>query len=65
MVIEAGLQDLEQALKDGALLMDVRESDEYAGGHVPAAPPGSAPASTPRPDRHCALLGSTSSRSTD
>lgn len=37
MVTEAGLQDLEQALKNGALLLDVRESDEYAEGHVPGA----------------------------
>ena len=34
---EVGLQDLEQALADGALLLDVRESDEYAEGHVPGA----------------------------
>ena len=37
MVTEVGLRDLEQALKDGALLLDVRESDEYAEGHVPGA----------------------------
>ena len=37
MVTEVGLQDLEQALEDGALLLDVRESDEYAEGHVPGA----------------------------
>ena len=37
MVTEVGLQDLEQALAGGALLLDVRESDEYAAGHVPGA----------------------------
>ena len=37
MVTEVGLQDLEQALEGGALLLDVRESDEYAAGHVPGA----------------------------
>ena len=37
MVTEVGLYDLEQALEDGALLLDVRESDEYAEGHVPGA----------------------------
>lgn len=37
MVIEVGLQDLEQALAGGAPLLDVRESDEYAQGHLPGA----------------------------
>ena len=37
MVTEVGLRDLEQALQDGALLLDVRESHEYAEGHVPGA----------------------------
>ncbi len=37
MVTEVGLQDLEQALEGGALLVDVRESEEYAEGHVPGA----------------------------
>jgi len=37
MVTEIGLQDLEQALQDGALLLDVRESAEYTEGHVPGA----------------------------
>ena len=34
---EVGLQDLEQALAARALLLDVRESDEYAADHVPGA----------------------------
>lgn len=37
MVTEVGLQDLERALEDGALLLDVRESAEYAEGRVPGA----------------------------
>ena len=37
MVTEIGLHDLEQALEAGALLLDVRESDEYAEGHIPGA----------------------------
>ncbi len=37
MVTEIGLQDLDQALQDGALLLDVRESAEYTEGHVPGA----------------------------
>jgi len=37
MVTEVGLQDLERVLQDGALLLDVRESAEYAEGHVPGA----------------------------
>lgn len=36
-VTEVGLRDLEQALEDGALLLDVRQSAEYAEGHVPGA----------------------------
>lgn len=34
MMTEVGLQDLERALQDGALLLDV---PEYAEGHVPGA----------------------------
>lgn len=34
MVTEVELQDLEQALQDAALVLDVRESEEYAAGHV-------------------------------
>ncbi|MEP6697396.1 MAG: rhodanese-like domain-containing protein [Pseudonocardiales bacterium] len=34
MVTEVGLPDLEQALNNGALLLDVRE---YAEGHIPGA----------------------------
>lgn len=37
IVTEVGLQDLERALQDGALLLDVREGDEYVAGHVPGA----------------------------
>ena len=37
MVTEVGLQDLEQALQDKELVLDVRESEEYAAGHVPGA----------------------------
>ncbi len=37
MVTEVGLPDLEQALNDGALLLDVREGVEYAEGHIPGA----------------------------
>ncbi len=37
MVTGVGLRDLEQALEDGAQLLDVRERDEYAEGHVPGA----------------------------
>ena len=37
MVTEVGLQDLEQALEGGALLVDVRESEEYAQRHIPGA----------------------------
>ena len=34
---EIGLHDLEKELAGGALLLDVRESDEYVQGHVPGA----------------------------
>ncbi len=37
MVAEAQLTDLEQALAQGATLLDVRDPDEYAGGHIPGA----------------------------
>ena len=53
MVVEVGLQDLEQALEDGALLLDVREGDEYADGHVPGAQLNAA-VSAARPDARAA-----------
>ena len=34
---EVGLDELAGALKEGALLVDVRMPDEYAAGHVPEA----------------------------
>ena len=37
MVTEVGLQDLDHALAAGAPLLDVRESEECAAGHVPGA----------------------------
>lgn len=37
MTNEASLQDVEQALARGATVLDVRESEEYAGGHLPGA----------------------------
>lgn len=37
MTDEASLQDVEQALARGATVLDVRESEEYAGGHLPGA----------------------------
>ncbi len=37
MTNEASLQDVEQALTQGATVLDVRESEEYAAGHLPGA----------------------------
>lgn len=37
MLSEVTVQDLEQAHADGALVVDVREPDEYQSGHVPGA----------------------------
>lgn len=37
MVTEVTIEDLERARTQGALLVDVRESDEYAEAHVPGA----------------------------
>lgn len=37
MVTEVTLDELEQARAAGAPVIDVRESDEYAEGHVPGA----------------------------
>jgi rhodanese-related sulfurtransferase len=37
MVTEVNLDELEQARATGATIIDVRESDEYAAGHVPGA----------------------------
>lgn len=37
MVTEVNLDELEQARATGATVIDVRESDEYAAGHVPGA----------------------------
>lgn len=34
---EANLQDVEQALEQGATVLDVREGEEYAAGHLPGA----------------------------
>ena len=34
---EITVDQLEQALAAGARLVDVRETDEYEGGHVPGA----------------------------
>lgn len=36
-MIETTLDQLEQARTAGATVIDVRESDEYAAGHVPGA----------------------------
>ena len=36
-IIEVSVADLERALVDGALVVDVRELDEYLDGHVPGA----------------------------
>jgi rhodanese-related sulfurtransferase len=37
MVTEVNLDELEQTRATGATIIDVRESDEYAAGHVPGA----------------------------
>lgn len=37
MITEVDLDELEQARATGATLIDVRDSDEYATGHVPGA----------------------------
>lgn len=34
---EVALEDAEQAIRDADILLDVRESDEYAAGHIPGA----------------------------
>jgi rhodanese-related sulfurtransferase len=46
MTTEATLDELETACAAGDAVLDVRESDEYAEGHVPSArlmPPGIVP----------------------
>ncbi len=37
MAREVQIEDLERARTEGARVIDVRESDEYAAGHVPGA----------------------------
>jgi thioredoxin 1 len=37
MAIEVTIEDLAQQLDKGAYVLDVREDDEYASGHVPGA----------------------------
>jgi rhodanese-related sulfurtransferase len=37
MVTEVSVDELEQARATGATIIDVRESEEYAAGHVPGA----------------------------
>jgi rhodanese-related sulfurtransferase len=37
MLTDVTVDDLDAARKDGATVLDVRESDEYAAGHVPGA----------------------------
>jgi len=37
MVSEVSVDELEQARASGGLVVDVREPEEYAGGHVPGA----------------------------
>lgn len=34
---EVGLDDAEQAIRDADVLIDVREAEEYAAGHIPGA----------------------------
>lgn len=36
-VQEVPLEDAEQAIREADVLLDVRESDEYAAGHLPGA----------------------------
>jgi rhodanese-related sulfurtransferase len=37
MIAEISVSELEQLVAQGSLLIDVREADEYAAGHVPTA----------------------------
>ena len=37
MAIEVSIDQLKQARQDGAMVVDVRNDDEYAGGHVSGA----------------------------
>ena len=37
MAAEVTINELEQAIERGAFVLDVRESDEFANGHVPEA----------------------------
>ncbi len=37
MANEVSIDDLEKAIKEGAFVLDVREPDEFANGHVPEA----------------------------
>lgn len=37
MVTVASLEEVEEARRAGAPVVDVRESDEYASGHIPGA----------------------------
>ena len=34
---EVGIEQAEQAIRDADVLLDVREADEFAGGHLPGA----------------------------
>lgn len=36
-ILEVGVDELEQALANGAHLVDVRQPDEYEEGHIPGA----------------------------
>ncbi len=36
-VQHVGLEDVDQAIREADVLLDVREADEYAGGHLPGA----------------------------
>jgi rhodanese-related sulfurtransferase len=36
-VRHVGLEDVDQAIREADVLLDVREADEYAGGHLPGA----------------------------
>ncbi|MFP5218572.1 MAG: rhodanese-like domain-containing protein [Actinomycetes bacterium] len=37
MLTDVTVDDLDAARRDGATVLDVRQSDEYAAGHVPGA----------------------------
>jgi rhodanese-related sulfurtransferase len=37
MIAEISVSELEQLVAQGSLLIDVREADDYAAGHVPTA----------------------------